>query len=85
MGAASIPGAGLVTIILVLTSVGLPTEDISMLLAVDWFLDRIRTSINVLGDAYGAAIIYKLTKEDLLRHDTETAKFPTTFIKEGMP
>lgn len=38
IGAASIPSAGLVTLLLVLTAVGLPTEDISMIFAVDWFL-----------------------------------------------
>ena len=38
IGAASVPSAGLVTMLLVLTAVGLPTEDISMIVAVDWFL-----------------------------------------------
>lgn len=38
IGAASVPSAGLVTMLLVLTSVGLPTEDVSLIVAVDWFL-----------------------------------------------
>ena len=38
VGAASVPSAGLVTMLLVLTAVGLPTEDISLIVAVDWFL-----------------------------------------------
>ena len=38
IGAASIPSAGLVTMLLVLTALGLPTEDISMIIADDWFL-----------------------------------------------
>lgn len=38
VGAASIPSAGLVTMLLILTAVGLPTEDISLLIAVDWLL-----------------------------------------------
>lgn len=38
IGAASVPSAGLVTMLLVLTAVGLPTQDISMIVAVDWFL-----------------------------------------------
>lgn len=38
VGAASIPSAGLVTMLLILTAVGLPTQDISLLIAVDWLL-----------------------------------------------
>ena len=38
VGAASVPSAGLVTMLLVLTAVGLPTEDISLIVAVDWLL-----------------------------------------------
>jgi solute carrier family 1 (high affinity glutamate transporter) protein 2 len=65
IGAASVPGAGLVTMILVLTAVGLPVNDISLVIAVDWFLDRIRTSINVLGDAFGAGkLIIELNLSD---------------------
>ena len=65
IGAAGIPQAGLVTMLLVLTAVGLPTEDVSLIYAIDWFLDRIRTAINVLGDAYGTGIVYKLSKAEL--------------------
>ena len=50
VGAAGIPEAGLVTMTLVFTAVKLPTEYIPLLLTVDWFLDRCRTAINVLGD-----------------------------------
>jgi Na+/H+-dicarboxylate symporter len=57
VGAAGIPEAGLVTMIIVLTSVGLPTEGIGTILAIDWFLDRLRTTVNVYGDSIGAGII----------------------------
>ena len=50
VGAAGIPEAGLVTMTLVFTSVGLPTQYIALLITVDWFLDRCRTAINVMGD-----------------------------------
>ena len=50
VGAAGIPEAGLVTMTLVFQAVGLPLEYIAMLLTVDWFLDRCRTAINVMGD-----------------------------------
>jgi DAACS family dicarboxylate/amino acid:cation (Na+ or H+) symporter len=50
VGAAGIPEAGLVTMTMVFKAVGLPIEYIAMLLTVDWFLDRSRTAINVMGD-----------------------------------
>ncbi|XP_063241064.1 excitatory amino acid transporter-like [Bacillus rossius redtenbacheri] len=71
IGAASIPSAALITMLMVLTALGLPTEDISLLFAVDWLLDRIRTSINVMGDAFGAGIVYHLSKAELDRMDAE--------------
>lgn len=57
IGAAGIPEAGLVTMILVLTTVGLPLEGLGTILAVDWMLDRFRTTVNVWGDAVGAAVV----------------------------
>ncbi|VDN09212.1 unnamed protein product [Dibothriocephalus latus] len=66
IGAASVPSAGLVTMVLVLTSVGLPVNDITLILAVDWMLDRIRTSINVMGDAYGAGVVAHLCRKQLV-------------------
>ncbi|XP_075945955.1 excitatory amino acid transporter 2-like isoform X2 [Anarhichas minor] len=74
IGAASIPSAGLVTMLLILTAVGLPTQDISLLVAVDWLLDRFRTSVNVVGDSYGAGIVYHLSKAELDELDAHTAK-----------
>jgi len=50
VGAAGIPEAGLVTMTLVFSAVGLPTQYIALLITVDWFLDRCRTAINVMGD-----------------------------------
>lgn len=62
VGAAGIPQAGLVTMVIVLESVNLPIEGIASILAVDWLLDRFRTSVNVWGDTVGAAVIER-TKE----------------------
>ncbi len=49
--------------VLVLQSVGLPVEGIGLILAVDWLLDRFRTTVNVWGDAVGAAVIDHFEKE----------------------
>ncbi|MEW6235175.1 MAG: dicarboxylate/amino acid:cation symporter [Candidatus Omnitrophota bacterium] len=57
VGAAAIPHAGLVTMVMVLQAVGLPLEGIGLVFTVDWFLDRCRTVINVWGDAVGAAVV----------------------------
>ncbi|XP_036382471.1 excitatory amino acid transporter 2-like [Megalops cyprinoides] len=72
VGAASIPSAGLVTMLLILTAVGLPTQDISLLIAVDWLLDRMRTSINVVGDSFGAGIVDFLSRVELADIDGDT-------------
>ena len=63
IGAAAIPGAGLVTMVIVLKAVNLPLEGIGMILAVDRILDMCRTSVNVWGDACGAAVVTRLEGE----------------------
>lgn len=60
VGAAGIPEAGLVTMVIVLKSVNLPIEGIALILVIDWFLDRCRTTVNVWGDAAGSAVIDRL-------------------------
>ena len=57
IGAAAIPGAGLITMSIVLTAVGLPIEGIGLILAVDRILDMFRTSINVFGDCVGTIVV----------------------------
>lgn len=63
VGAAGIPEAGLVTMTLVFTAVGLPVQYIVLLITVDWFLDRCRTAINVMGDMTVAAVLDGRTRE----------------------
>jgi proton glutamate symport protein len=65
IGAAAIPGAGLVTMVIVLRAVNLPLEGIGMILAVDRILDMLRTAVNVWGDACGAAVVANLEGEQL--------------------
>ncbi|RMG17682.1 MAG: dicarboxylate/amino acid:cation symporter [Deltaproteobacteria bacterium] len=65
IGAAGIPEAGTVTMVIVLNAVGLPLEGIGLILSVDWFLDRCRTTVNVWGDSVGAAVVERLAARDL--------------------
>ncbi|XP_032094493.1 excitatory amino acid transporter 5-like, partial [Thamnophis elegans] len=69
IGAAGIPQSGLVTMVIVLTSVGLPTEDITLIIAIDWALDRLRTMTNVLGDALAAGIMAHIFRKDFAPKD----------------
>ena len=57
IGAAGIPEAGLVTLVIVLGAVGLPVEYVGLILSVDWLLDRFRTTVNAFGDAIGSAVV----------------------------
>ncbi|KAF7696337.1 solute carrier family 1 member 7b [Silurus meridionalis] len=67
IGAAGIPQAGLVTMVIVLTSVGLPTDDITLIIAVDWALDRFRTMVNVMGDALATGIMAHICRKDFMQ------------------
>ena len=63
IGAAGIPEAGLVTMTLVFNAVHLPPDYIAILLTVNWFLDRCRTAINVMGDVNVSCLLDGTTKE----------------------
>ncbi|KAH9399210.1 hypothetical protein TYRP_018119 [Tyrophagus putrescentiae] len=65
VGAAGIPQAGLITMVIVLNALGLPPENIGLVFIIDWLVDRFRTAINVLGDAYGSAVVEHLSQADL--------------------
>ncbi|MFG1499975.1 dicarboxylate/amino acid:cation symporter [Halobacteriovorax sp. XZX-3] len=62
IGAAAIPGAGLITMSIVLSAVGLPIEGIGLILAVDRILDMFRTAVNVFGDAMGTVVVDSMLK-----------------------
>ncbi|XP_067450878.1 neutral amino acid transporter B(0) [Thunnus thynnus] len=57
VGAAGIPAGGVLTLAIILEAIGLPTNDISLILAVDWLVDRTCTVLNVEGDAFGAGLL----------------------------
>lgn len=67
IGAAAVPSAGLITLLIVLGAVGLLhlSSDIALIYTVDWFLDRIRTATNVWGDAVGCACVAHVCSDDL--------------------
>ncbi|XP_029026429.1 neutral amino acid transporter B(0) [Betta splendens] len=60
VGAAGIPAGGVLTLAIILEAVGLQTKDISLILAVDWLVDRTCTVLNVEGDAFGAGLLQHL-------------------------
>lgn len=60
IGTAAIPQAGLVNLMIVFSAVNLPAEGIGLILAVDWFVDRCRTTVNVWGDCVGTAVVERL-------------------------
>lgn len=59
IGSAGVPGAGIVMLIIVLNSVGLPVEGLALILAIDRPLDMLRTTVNVTGDAMIATVVAK--------------------------
>ena len=57
IGSAGVPGAGMVMLVIVLNSIGVPSEGIALIFAVDRLLDMFRTTVNVTGDMVVATII----------------------------
>lgn len=78
IGAAGVPMAGLVMIVIVLRAVGLPLEGVGLILAVDRILDMMRTSVNVWSDSCGTVIIAKTEGETELK-----VMRKTTLVTEG--
>merc|ERR1719452_379795 len=65
IAAASVPSAALVLMLIVLSAIDAPVQDVSLLWAIDWFVDRCRTTNNMLGDSYGAAVVEALSRKEL--------------------
>ena len=71
IGAAAIPGAGLITMSIVLSAVGLPIEGIGLILAVDRVLDMFRTTVNVFGDSVGTVVVDSMLSSEDIKTDSE--------------
>ncbi|PAU64458.1 dicarboxylate/amino acid:cation symporter [Pseudomonas indica] len=63
IGTAGVPGAGLIMLGLVLTSVGLPLEGVALIAGIDRILDMARTTVNVAGDLMTSALVGRSEKE----------------------
>lgn len=71
MSSATVPSAALVLVLMLCSTINAPTEDVSLLFAVDWFVDRMRTTNNLLGDCYACAVVESLSKKELELSDQE--------------
>ncbi len=74
IGAPGIPSAGMVTMVVVLESVGLPAEAVGILLTIDRFLDTFRTMVNVEGDAVVAVCVSRTLPSGPLRAGEELGR-----------
>lgn len=63
IGTAGVPGAGMVMLTMVLTSVGLPVEGVALVAGVDRIFDMGRTTVNITGDASCTVIVSNLEKK----------------------
>jgi Na+/H+-dicarboxylate symporter len=66
IGAAGVPGAGMITLAMVLTTAGIPPEGLALILGVDRLLDMFRTAVNVTGDLAVTAVVAVTEGEKLL-------------------
>ena len=77
VGAAGVPGAGMITLAMVLTAIGVPTEGLALILGVDRILDMFRTATNVVGDSTATVLMARLEGEDLrIMSDAEDREHP---------
>ncbi|KAK2116729.1 Neutral amino acid transporter B(0) [Saguinus oedipus] len=81
VGAAGIPFGGVLTLVIILEAVNLPVVHISLILAVNWLVDRSCTILNVEGDALGAGLL-----QNYVDHRESTSTEPELIkVKSEMP
>lgn len=81
VGAAGVPSGGVLTLAIILEAVNLPVHDISLILAVDWLVDRSCTVLNVEGDAFGAGLLQNYMD----RAETRSSVPELIQVKSEMP
>ncbi|WP_418895861.1 dicarboxylate/amino acid:cation symporter [Sporosarcina cyprini] len=64
IGTAGVPGAGMIMLAMVLSSVNMPLEGIALIAGIDRVLDMMRTSVNIIGDASAAVVVAGTEKEE---------------------
>lgn len=69
MAIPSVPSASIMTTIMILSSMNIPMDDIALLLAVEWYLDRIRSTSSVVSHTFCTAVVYSLCRKDLAEID----------------
>ena len=81
-GAAGIPSAGLITMVIVLSALNIPQGQISLIYAVDWFLDRFRTMINVWGDSIATGAVAHMSRKQVQEYEEEQLKKRVDYTDE---
>lgn len=66
----SVPSAALIMILMVLSAIKVPADDVTLLFVIDWLLDRFRTTNNMLSDCYVAAVVGHLSAKELRAMDS---------------
>jgi len=82
IGTAGVPGAGMITLAMVLTAVGVPTEGLALILGLDRLLDMFRTATNIVGDSTATTLMARLEGEQLEFRQEELDQTPEP---QGVP
>ncbi|XP_041365075.1 excitatory amino acid transporter-like [Gigantopelta aegis] len=71
----SVPSAGVVAVLINLTALNIPADSIGLLFALEWIIDRVRSSVNMIGHAFCTMITYKLCIKSMLEaYSNDTAE-----------
>jgi Na+/H+-dicarboxylate symporter len=63
IGTAGAPMAGVIILVMILQSIGIPAEGIAMIMGIERIMDMTRTTVNIIGDASASVVIYQLEKK----------------------